>query len=293
MKINEILKTGKPTLSFEIFPPKPGAAFEPVMAAAADIAKLNPDFISVTYGAGGGTSSNTVKIASYIQKELGVTALTHLTCASSTKEEVEQIISEIKAMGIENILALRGDIPEDTAFPLPNQYQYAYELVKQIKGSGNFCIGGACYPEGHVECAHRADDISHLKLKAQSGCDFLTTQMFFDNNILYNFLYRIREAGITVPVLAGIMPVTNGKQIARICQLSGTVLPQRFRSIVDKFGDNPEAMKQAGIAYATEQIIDLLANGVKGIHIYSMNKPDIAEKITENLSCIIGNRKNG
>ena len=185
----------------------------------------------------------------------------HLTCASSTKEEVEQIISEIKAMGIENILALRGDIPEDTAFPLPNQYQYAYELVKQIKGSGNFCIGGACYPEGHVECAHRADDISHLKLKAQSGCDFLTTQMFFDNNILYNFLYRIREAGITVPVLAGIMPVTNGKQIARICQLSGTVLPQRFRSIVDKFGDNPEAMKQAGIAYATEQIIDLLEIG--------------------------------
>lgn len=291
MKISNILKTGKVTISFELFPPKPGAEFAPVLEASKNIAKLKPDFMSVTYGAGGGTSSNTVKIASNIQNQLGVTALAHLSCVSSTKEQIEGMLEQIKANGIENILALRGDIPEASEFPLPHQYQYAYELVREIKEKGDFCIGAACYPEGHVECRHKEEDIEHLKLKIESGCDFLTTQMFFDNNILYNFLYRIREKGITVPVLAGIMPVTNGKQIARICQLSGTILPARFRAIVDKFGDKPEAMKQAGIAYATEQIIDLVANGVKGIHVYSMNKSEIATSIMNNLSYIIGDKQ--
>lgn len=291
MKISDILKTGKVTISFELFPPKPGAEFAPVLEASKNIAKLNPDFMSVTYGAGGGTSSNTVKIASNIQNELGVTALAHLSCVSSTKKQITEMLEQIKKNGIENILALRGDIPEASDFPLPHQYQYAYELVREIKEKGDFCIGAACYPEGHVECAHKEEDIEHLKLKVESGCDFLTTQMFFDNNILYNFLYRIREKGITVPVLAGIMPVTNGKQIARICQLSGTVLPARFRAIVDKFGDKPEAMKQAGIAYATEQIIDLVANGVKGIHVYSMNKSEVAASIMNNLSSIVGNKQ--
>ena len=291
MKISDILKTGKVTISFELFPPKPGAEFAPVLAASKNIAKLKPDFMSVTYGAGGGTSSNTVKIASNIQNELSVTALAHLSCVSSTKEQIIGMLKQIKENGIENILALRGDIPETSEFPLPHQYQYAYELVREIKEKGDFCIGAACYPEGHVECRHKEEDIEHLKLKVDSGCDFLTTQMFFDNNILYNFLYRIREKGITVPVLAGIMPVTNGKQIARICQLSGTILPARFRAIVDKFGDKPEAMKQAGIAYATEQIIDLVANGVKGIHVYSMNKSEVAASIMNNLSYIIGNKQ--
>lgn len=291
MKISNILKTGKVTISFELFPPKPGAKFAPVLEASKNIAKLKPDFMSVTYGAGGGTSSNTVKIASNIQNELGVTALAHLSCVSSTKEQITEMLEQIKANGIENILALRGDIPEASDFPLPHQYQYAYELVREIKEKGDFCIGAACYPEGHVECGHKEEDIEHLKLKVESGCDFLTTQMFFDNNILYNFLYRIREKGITVPVLAGIMPVTNGKQIARICQLSGTILPARFRAIVDKFGDKPEAMKQAGIAYATEQIIDLVANGVKGIHVYSMNKSEVAASIMNNLSSIVGNKQ--
>lgn len=291
MKISNILKTGKVTISFELFPPKPGVEFAPVLEASKNIAKLKPDFMSVTYGAGGGTSSNTVKIASNIQNQLGVTALAHLSCVSSTKEQIEGMLEQIKANGIENILALRGDIPEASEFPLPHQYQYAYELVREIKEKGDFCIGAACYPEGHVECRHKEEDIEHLKLKIESGCDFLTTQMFFDNNILYNFLYRIREKGITVPVLAGIMPVTNGKQIARICQLSGTILPARFRAIVDKFGDKPEAMKQAGIAYATEQIIDLVANGVKGIHVYSMNKSEIATSIMNNLSYIIGDKQ--
>ena len=286
MKIKDIICAERPTLSFEIFPPKPGADFEPVKKAAEEIAKLKPDFISVTYGAGGGTSSNTIKIASYIQ-QLGVTALAHLTCASSTKYEVEAVLQEIKQNNIENVLALRGDIPEGSDFPQPNQYRYASELVEHIKKSSDICVGGACYPEGHTESPTRAEDIIHMKIKADMGCDFLTTQMFFDNNILYNYLYHIREAGITTPVLAGIMPVTNGKQIARICQLSGTILPQRFRAIVDKFGDKPESMKQAGIAYATDQIIDLIANGVKGIHVYSMNKSDVAAKIVENLSEIM------
>ena len=287
MKISALLEKNRPTLSFEIFPPKPGAPIEPVLDAARSIAALSPAFISVTYGAGGGTSSKTVEIASFIEKELGVTALAHLTCVSSTKIEVSNMLQQIKKAGIENILALRGDIPTDSAFPMPENYRYAIELVEQINAAGDFCVGGACYPEGHVECEHKKDDILHLSQKVKMGCDFLTTQMFFDNNILYNYLYHIRENGVTIPVIAGIMPVTNGKQIARICQLSGTALPARFRSIVDKFGLKPEAMKQAGIAYATEQIIDLVANNVRGIHVYSMNRPDVAAEIARNLSAIL------
>ncbi len=291
MKIRDILDSKKVTLSYEVFPPKAGASFEPVINAVDELCKDKPDFMSVTYGAGGGTSNNTVKIASHIQNDLNVTALAHLTCVSSTKEQVVKAIDEIKANGIENILALRGDIPKGGEYPVGEYYKYASELVKEIKSKGDFCVGAACYPEGHTECEHKEDDIKNLKLKVDSGVDFLTTQMFFDNNVLYNFLYRIREQGITVPVIAGIMPVTNGKQIARICQLSGTYLPARFKAIVDKFGDNPEAMKQAGIAYATDQIIDLVANGIKGIHIYTMNKPDIAESIKKNLSYIIGDNQ--
>lgn len=285
MKISSILKKEGATVSFELFPPKMGGDFNSVAGAAERIARLNPAFISITYGAGGGTGVNTVRIASMVQRELGVTALAHLTCVSSTREQVDALLDELKEQGIENILALRGDLPESGA--RTRDYRHADELVTQIKEKGGFCIGAACYPEGHVQCEHKSDDLRHLKQKVDCGCDFLTTQMFFDNNILYNFLYRIREAGITVPVLAGIMPVTSGKQIARITQLSGTYLPERFKRIVDRFGDNPGAMRQAGIAYATEQIIDLIANGVKGVHVYSMNKPEIAEGIMANLSEVL------
>ncbi len=288
MKISDILSKNRVTVSFEAFPPKQESAFDSVISAVDKMCSLSPDFMSVTYGAGGGTSKNTVRIAEHVQNKLGVCALAHLTCVSSTKEKVKSVLDELRASKIENVLALRGDIPVDAAFPLPNQYKYAYELVEEIKASGDFCIGAACYPEGHTECAHKEADIEHLKHKVDCGVDFLTTQMFFDNNVLYNFLYRIREKGITVPVIAGIMPVTNDKQIARSCQLSGTYLPARFKAIVDKFGDDPKAMSQAGIAYATEQIIDLIANGIKHIHIYSMNKPEIAEAIMSNLSYIIG-----
>ena len=287
MKIKDRLTDGKVHISFEVFPPKTDAKFESVQLAVDEIAKLAPSFISVTYGAGGGTSKNTVKIASHIQNDLGVDSIAHLTCVSSTKEEVRQRVQEMKENGIQNILALRGDIPAQSEFPIPNQYKYAYELIEDIKAQGDFCIGAACYPEGHVECEHKEDDIAHLKQKVDCGVDFLTSQMFFDNSVFYNFLYRIREKGITVPVLPGIMPVTNGKQIARSCQLSGAVLPSRFRAIVDRFGDNPKAMQQAGIAYATDQIIDLIANGIQNIHVYSMNKPEVAAAIMSNLSEIV------
>ena len=287
MKISDILVEKTPHLSFEVFPPKTDAAYEGVLKATEAIAELKPSYMSVTYGAGGGTSKNTVKIASHIKDKYNVPSLAHLTCVSSTKEEVHQVIDQLKAAGIENILALRGDIPQESEFPLPNHYQYAYELIEDIKSQGDFCIGAACYPEGHVETEHKKDDISNLKTKVDCGVDFLTTQMFFDNNIFYNFLYRIREKGILVPVLPGIMPITNKKQLRRSMELSGTAVPQRFLAIIDRFGDDPEAMKQAGIAYATDQIIDLIANGINHIHVYSMNKPDVAAAIMNNLSAIL------
>ena len=287
MKIIDRMLEDRVNISFEVFPPKTDDTFDKVLEATDEIAKLKPSFISVTYGAGGGTSKNTVKIASHIKNDLNVNSIAHLTCVSSTKDEVHRVVEDIKANGIQNILALRGDIPKDAAFPMPGHYKYACELIEDIKTQGDFCIGAACYPEGHVETEHKADDIAHLKQKVDSGVDFLTSQMFFDNSIFYNFLYRIREKGITVPVLPGIMPVTNGKQMARICKLSGTVLPQRFHAIVDRFGDDPKAMQQAGIAYATDQVIDLIANGVNNIHIYSMNKPEVAAAIMANLSEIV------
>ena len=286
MKLSEAMKE-KMLLSFEVFPPKTEKGMENLPGTIEHLMKYKPEYISCTYGAGGGTSKNTVKIASHIKDKYNVPSLAHLTCVSSTKEEVHQVIDQLKASGIENILALRGDIPQESEFPLPNHYQYAYELIEDIKSQGDFCIGAACYPEGHVEQEHKEDDIRYLKQKVDSGVDFLTTQMFFDNDIHYNFLYRIREAGITVPVLPGIMPITSAAQMKRSQELSGTVFPRRFLAILDRFGSSPEAMKQAGIAYATDQIIDLLANGVNNIHIYSMNKPEIAIAIMNNLSEII------
>ncbi len=287
MKIIDRLNEDKIHISFEVFPPKTDAGFDKVLDATDKIAALKPSYISVTYGAGGGTSKNTARIASHIKDDLGVLSLAHLTCASSTKEEVRSVIANLRQLGIENILALRGDIPEGMVFPTEDRFRYAWELVEEIKKYGDFCIGAACYPEGHVENEHKADDIRFLKQKVDSGVDFLTTQMFFDNDIHYNFLYRIREAGITVPVLPGIMPITSATQMKRSQELSGTVFPRRFLALLDRFGSYPEAMMQAGIAYATDQIIDLLANGVKNIHIYSMNKPEVAEKIMSNLSDII------
>lgn len=286
MKISDILQTRKLTVSFEIFPPKQEAAYDAVIGCADELARYQPDFMSVTYGAGGGTSANTVKIASHLQ-DIGVTPIAHLTCLSSTRAEVHSIIGELKARKIENILALRGDRPKDPAFVPPGDYCHASDLVRDIRSLGDFCVGGACYPEGHPESGHKEKDLDYLKAKVDAGCSFLTTQMFFDNNMLYSFLYRAQAKGITVPVLAGIMPVTNGSQLRRMIELSNAYLPPKFLALVDRFGDNNEAMKQAGIAYATEQIIDLITNGVRGIHIYAMNKPDVVQKIMGNISEIV------
>ena len=291
MKIIDLLKSDKLSLSFEVFPPKTETNFESVKSATEDIAKLKPAFMSVTYGAGGGTSKYTLDIAKNIKELYGVPTLAHLTCVSSSKETVKQKIKGIADAGLTNVMALRGDIPSNMVNDDRSgwDYKYAVELVEELKNSGyDFCIGGACYPEVHPESVNQKDDIKRLKEKVDAGCDFLTTQMFFDNNLLYNFLYKIREAGITVPVIPGVMPITNANQVERAMILSGSFMPQRFKSLVDKFGSDPDAMKQAGIAYATDQIIDLYANGITNVHVYSMNKPDVAEKIQNNLSDILG-----
>ncbi len=285
MKISEILASSKPSLSFEVFPPKTSDSFEGVMSAALKIAALDPSYMSVTYGAGGGTSEYTARIAEGLAS-FGVTPLAHLSCISSTHETVRERLDDLKSRGIENILALRGDLPE--GFDASHlDYRYASELASEIREYGGFCIGGACYPESHPDSESSASDIESLRIKVESGCEFLTTQMFFDNNILYNFLWRLQKARVDVPVIAGIMPVTNAKSIRRICRISGTSLPQRFIRIVERYGDNPAAMAQAGIAYATEQIIDLFANGVHAVHVYSMNKPEVAAAIKANISEII------
>ncbi len=289
MKIIDLLTRDTLSLSFEVFPPKTETSFESVKIATEEIAKLKPSFMSVTYGAGGGTSKYTLDIAKNIKERYGVPSLAHLTCVSSTRESVQKRIKDIKASGIENIMALRGDIPKEHEDREKWDYRYAIDLIRELKEADeNFCIGCACYPEVHPESANQKEDIKHLKEKVMAGCDFITTQMFFDNNILYNFLYKIREAGITVPVIPGIMPITNASQVERAIKLSGSLMPQRFKALVDKFGSDPAAMKQAGIAYATDQIIDLYANNISNVHVYSMNKPDVAEKIQSNLSDIIG-----
>ena len=301
MKIRDIIRSGRPAVSFEIFPPKRhdpslfgDAEAELAMERTKDvvrrIAAERPAFISVTYGAAGGTTgANTAAIAQFVQDDCHVPALAHLTCITSSRDRIADEISSFRAKGIENILCLRGDWPPTVSEDMRRKtrdFSHATDLVKALRPS-TFCLGGACYPERHPECAHIDEDIAHLKEKVDAGLDFLTTQMFFDNNVYFHYLARLRTAGITIPVLAGIMPVTNGRQIARICALSGTSLPPRFRAIVDRFGDDPAAMMDAGVAYATEQIIDLFANGVNNVHVYTMNKPEIAIRIMLNLHGIV------
>ena len=291
MKLRELLAQEKMTLSFEVFPPKTDTAFDSVKSAIEEIAALHPAFMSVTYGAGGGTSQYTLEIAKSIKERYGVPTLAHLTCVSSTRDTVREKIKQMQEAGIENVMALRGDLTPELAASDRSEwpYRHAVDLIREIRESGaDFCIGGACYPEIHPESENQREDIRYLREKVDAGCSFLTTQMFFDNNLLYNFLYKIREAGITVPVIPGIMPITNAKQVERAIALSGSFVPQRFKALVDKFGTSPAAMKQAGIAYATDQIIDLYANGITNVHVYSMNKPDVAMAIQRNLSDILG-----
>ena len=290
MKISELLKQDGYRLSFEVFPPKKSTGLESVRQATEEIAKLAPSFVSVTYGAGGGTSDYTLDIAENIKERTGVPVLAHITCVSSSREKVAGYIKRLKEAGIENVMALRGDLtPEMEGQDRSGwDYRYAYQLVEELKAAGDFCIGGACYPEVHPESANRCEDVLHLKQKVNAGCDFLTSQMFFDNDLFYSFLYRVRDIGIDVPVIPGIMPITNANQVEKAVKLSGCHMPMRFMSLVDRFGGNASAMEQAGIIYASEQIIDLYANGIRNVHVYTMNKPRVAEGILRNVSAILG-----
>jgi methylenetetrahydrofolate reductase (NADPH) len=285
MYISQYFAQNDCTVSFEVFPPKADSGFATVRAAVEKLSHLAPHYMSVTYGAGGGTSQNTAAIAAFVQDELHTTALAHLSCVSSTREEINERLDELRLAGIENILALRGDMPE--GMPIQSDYRYANELVEDIAEAGDFCIGAACYPEGHPESPSHSEDLRRLKEKVDCGVSFLCTQMFFDNNVLYRFLYKALRIGIDLPVTAGIMPVTNAAQIKRMVALSGAHLPPKLLAVIDRFGDSPNALYQAGVAYAIGQILDLVANGVRGIHLYTMNKPDVAMAIMENLSEIL------
>lgn len=285
MKISELLKTNKPTLSFEVFPPKTDAGFESIRDAVIKIADLKPDFMSVTYGANGGAKKYSAKIAKEIQ-ERGTPAIAHMTCVESDHDSLAGQLATLKDYGIENVLALRGDLPED-ADPLIWDFQHASDLAGFIKEEGTFCVGGACYPEKHPESVSIEEDIDCMKIKQDAGCEFFTTQMFFDNEIFYRYLFKLRAAGVTVPVIAGLMPVTNAKQMERIMSLSQAFIPRSYVHILDKYGDKPESLKQASIAYTTAQIVDLLSNGINNIHIYAMNNVELAKTIQENLSELI------
>ncbi len=286
MKVKDIIRNNKVTVSFEVFPPKEWDKVESTKAVINELAKLSPAFMSVTYGAAGTTSGFTTEIANSV-KENGITPLAHLTCLTSTRDKIHTVVNELKENGIENILALRGDIPKEFVFPDKQYYTYASQLIEEIHSLGDFCVGGACYPEIHPESENRVTDIAHLKEKVDCGLDFLTTQMFFDNDAFYNFREMCAIKGIDVPLVAGIMPITNVNLIERTVKLAGCSLPKKFTKLVDRFGSNNAAMKQAGIIYAMDQIVDLLANGVDNIHIYTMNKPDIAGKIVQGLREII------
>lgn len=279
MKIKDIFSSKKPVLSFEIFPPKKDSGIDSVKSTIDELVKQPVDYISVTYGAGGSTSKKTADMAEYIQTRHSVTSLAHLTCITSTHNDIKSTLSDLKARGIENILALRGDLPLDGTVSMLD-YKHASELVLDIKQNGDFCVGGACYPECHPDSPSLATDIENLKIKADSGCDFLVTQMFFDNDKFYSFRDMAVKKGINIPITVGIMPLTNASQIQKMCVLSGGAsMPSKFTRMFAKYQNSPAALKQAGIAYAVDQIIDLLSNDADGIHLYTMNKPDVAQKI--------------
>ncbi len=282
MKITELLKDDKPCISCELFPPKAGSELQNALKIVDKIAEIKPHFMSVTYGAGGTSAGQTVAIAKAVE-EHNIPALAHLTCIDATGDGIDGMLANFRANGIQNVLALRGDAVTDK----PREFMHASDLMRKISASGDFCIGGACYPEGHPEAGSLDKDIENTKKKIDAGCEFLVAQMCFDNNIMYNYMYRLLRNGIDAPVVAGIMPVTNAKQINRICELSGTKLPPHYRAIVERFADDPQALMQAGIAYALGQIIDLIANGFKNIHVYTMNKPEVIGGIMKNLSEII------
>ena len=286
MKIDEIFAKKDLVFSFEIFPPKTTSSVDTIYKTLEELKDLKPDFISVTYGAGGSLVNNrTTELSSLVKEKYGVEAVAHLTCINSTKEEIDYILNDLKAHGIENILALRGDIPEGGV--LKGDFKYAYELISHIKKRGDFNIAAACYPEGHVKGKNLKEDLIHLKLREESGATHFISQLFFDNNYFYNFLEEKDKLNIKSSIEAGIMPVTNKAQIERLTSLCGVNLPEKFIKIVNKYEYDRVALRDAGIAYAVEQIVDLVSSGVDGIHLYTMNNPYVARKITESISSII------
>ena len=286
MLIKEFFKQKKPVLSFEVFPPKRNYNLDSIYATIEALKGLNPDFISVTYGAGGGTKDHTVEIASIIKNRYEIESLAHLTCVSAKKPEITQIANELQENNIENVLALRGDIPSDPnfQFPTPQHYKYASDLIHELKQNYNFCVGAAFYPEGHIEAIDFETDLKFVKFKVETGACFLISQIFFDNKYFNHFKERFEEMGLKIPLSAGIMPVTNAKQMNRITALCGSTIPRKLSKIIAKHHQNPLQLQNEGINYAAQQINDLIDNGVDGIHIYTMNKPEIAKKILEKVN---------
>lgn len=286
MNIREIFNKKRLVFSFEIFPPKATSAVDTIYKTLEALSDLRPDFISVTYGAGGGSNQNKTKeISSLIKNKYNIESVAHLTCIRSTKDEIKQILEELKEEGIENILALRGDIPLEEE--VKGDFHHASDLAKFIKDNGDFNLAGTCYPEGHMDCNSLEEDVKNLKYKIDAGVTHLISQLFYDNDKFYKFLDLTKKYNINVPIQAGIMPITNNKQIARIVELSGCKIPDKYYKIMDKFAHDTDAMMDAGIAYATEQIIDLISMGVDGIHLYTMNNPYVARKTHDNIIKII------
>jgi methylenetetrahydrofolate reductase (NADPH) len=283
MKLSDLFNKEKTVVSFEIFPPKQTITLETIFKTTEGLQTLNPDFISITYGAGGSASDRTIETADKIKNTYGVEALAHLTCINSHKDDIETMLNQLQAYKINNILAMRGDYPLDknSSKTKPNSYQYAKDLIAHIKSHHDFCIAAAAYPEGHLECPNLSLDTQHLKEKVASGTDFLITQIFFDNKVLYDFLNRIRQVNIKVPVCAGIMPLLNSRQVARIHSLCGASIPKPLQTIIEKYENSPADFEKAGIEYACSQIIDLIANKVDGIHLYTMNKLDQSKTIIQ------------
>ena len=289
MLVRDLLKEKKPSISFEVFPPKRDLDIEGIFETIDQLKDLEPDFISVTYGAGGTSKDLTVDIASRVKKEMGIETIAHLTCATSSVEEVNATLDGLDQAGVHNVLALRGDIPPERRGEVNKPFTYASDLISHVKDRGTYSVGGACYPEGHLESSDLEADIRNLKKKADLGLDFLITQLFYDNETLFRFKDRLESHGIQTPLIAGILPVLNKKQIIRIQQLSGCTLPKKFLRILNRYEHDPAALKEAGTAYATEQIIDLLSWGVDGVHIYTMNKAETTRRIVESIGSI---RKN-
>lgn len=285
MKIRDMFEKGT-VFSFEIFPPKKTAPVEIIYNTLEELKDLKPDFISVTYGAGGsGNNVSTCEIAHTIKEKYGIEPAAHLPCINYTKDEITAILKDFEQHGIENILALRGDINPD--IPPKKEFKYASELVEFIKSKGDFDIAGACYPEGHVDTPDMVQDVLNLKKKVDAGASHLISQLFFDNQFFYSFVEKAKIAGIDVPIEAGIMPVTNKKSIERMVSMCGASLPPKFAKMMQKYENNPEALRDAGIAYAIDQIVDLVSNGVDGIHLYTMNNAYVARRISEAVGNII------